>query len=328
MISIIICHRNKLFLEVIKKSIKATIGIPHELLIIDNTNNHHSIFSAYNEGVKKANYDIVCFAHEDILFYTDNWGEKVLKHFDDPQVGMIGVLGGMAQSVIPSAWWFNNYFAKSARNILMRNGEKKDGKLYHYHSNPFSDVDKTEVVIIDGLWFCIRKSLFDKISFDEETFYGFHLYDADISMQVLLHKKNYVVYDILIEHIWSGSISEEFYKDLISFTSKWKNYLPQLNDRVESKYMDYYNWHALRSLVLEMKTKNFTKKEITEILNKYLPVAKTKYDSKWFSSYFFISGIIGYANANRIFYRLEKLSGFCKSQNHAKVEYKSINASS
>jgi hypothetical protein len=327
MLSIIICHQNIELLNAIKKSIETTIGIPYELVIMDNTNNHHSIFSAYNEGVQKANYDIVCFAHEDILFYTDNWGEKVLKHFDDPQVGMIGVLGGMAQSVIPSAWWFNNYFAKSARNIFMRNAEKKDGKLYHYHSNPFSDVDKTEVVIIDGLWFCIRKSLFDKISFDGKTFPGFHLYDADISMQVLQHKKNYVVYDILIEHIWSGNISEDYYKDLISFTSKWKNYLPQLTDKVESKYMDYYNWHALRSLILEMKTKSFSRKEIRDILKIYYPVAKEKLNSKWFRSYFFLSRFIGYANANRIYYRVEILSGFCKLPGYPKIEYKTINAS-
>ncbi|MDP4283949.1 MAG: glycosyltransferase [Bacteroidota bacterium] len=324
MISIIICHRNIELLNAIKKSIKTTVGVPYELIIIDNTNNHHSIFSAYNEGVKKANYNIVCFAHEDILFYTDNWGEKVLKHFEDPQVGMIGVLGGMAQSVIPSAWWFNNYFAKSARNYLMRNAEKKDGKLYHYCSNPFRDTDKSEVVIIDGLWFCIRKSLFDHISFNEKTFSGFHLYDADISMQVLQHKKNYVVHDILIEHIWCGSISEDFYNDLIIFTSKWKSYLPVLTGKVESKYMDYYNWHALRSLILEMKTKSFSRKAIRDILKMCYPVAKEKLNSKWFRSYFFLSRFIGYANANRIFYRAEKLSGFCKVPDYTREEYKTV----
>jgi len=327
MLSIIICHQNIELLNAIKKSIKATIGVPYELVIIDNTNNHHSIFSAYNEGVKKANYDIVCFVHEDILFYTDNWGEKVLKHFDDPQVGMIGVLGGMVQSVIPSAWWFNNYFAKSARNLLMKNTKKRDEKLFHYYSNPFSDVDKTEVVVVDGLWFCIRKSLFNKISFDEKTFKGFHLYDADISMQVLQHAKNYVVYDILIEHLWSGTISKDYYMDLCKFANKWQRFLPIQNEIIENGYMGIYNWHALRSLVLEMKAKKFTRKEIKEILNKYLPVVRAKNGSKWFRSYFYISGIIGYANANRIFYRLEKLSGFCKTQNHTKVEYKSINAS-
>ena len=327
MLSIIICHRKKELLASIQKNIEATIGIPYELIVIDNTKNEYNILSAYNKGVKKANYNIICFTHEDIIFYTDNWGEKVIAHFNDPKVGMIGVLGGMAQSEIPSAWWFNNYFSKSANNLLMKNPKKKDEKIYHHYRNPFRDPDKTEVVIIDGVWFCIKKSLFNKISFDEKTFKGFHLYDADISMQVLQHAKNYVVYDILIEHLWSGTISKDFYMDLCKFAQKWQRFLPIQNEIIEKGYMRIYNWHALRSLVLEMKTKNFTRKEIVEILNKYLPVAKTKYDSKWFSSYFFISGIIGYANANRIFYRLEKLSGFCKTQNHTKVEYKSINAS-
>ena len=327
MLSIIICHQNIELLNSIKNSIKSTIGVPYELIIIDNINNQYSIFSAYNKGVKRAKYEIVCFAHEDILFYTDNWGNNVITHFKDPQVGMIGVLGGMAQSDIPSAWWFNNYFAKSARNLLMKNPKKKDEKVYHHYNNPFSDPDKAEVVIIDGLWFCIRKSLFNKISFDEKTFKGFHLYDADISMQVMQHARNYVVYDILMEHLWSGTVSKDYYLDLCKFAKKWQRFLPILSESIENEYLAIYNWHALRSLVLEMKTKKFTRKEIKEILNKYLPVVRAKNGSKWFRSYFYISGIIGYANANRIYYRLERLSGFCKLPRYPKIEYKTINAS-
>ncbi|MDQ6763403.1 MAG: glycosyltransferase family protein, partial [Bacteroidota bacterium] len=233
MLSIIICHRNKALLHSLQANIEASIGVPYELLIIDNTNNDHTILSAYNEGVRKAKYEIVCFAHEDILFYTNEWGKKVTAHFSDKEVGMIGVIGGMAQSVVPSAWWFNNYFARSARNLLMRATSKKDKKLYHYYSNPFNEVEKTEVAIVDGLWFCIRKDLFKKISFDEKAFTGFHLYDADISMQVLQYAKNYVVYDILIEHKWSGNISESYYKDLSTFAIKWNSYLPVQSKNTE-----------------------------------------------------------------------------------------------
>ena len=325
MLSIIICHRNIELLNAIKKSIKSTIGIPYELIIIDNTNNQFSIFSAYNEGVKKAKYDIICFTHEDILFHTVNWGEKVVNHFNDPQVGMIGVLGGMAQSDIPSPWWSNNYFAKSPRNLLMKNAEKKNGVLYQYYSNPYNDIDKTEVIIIDGLWFCIRKSLFAKISFDEKTFTGFHLYDADISMQVHQYAKNFVVFDILIEHLWIGIISKDYYTDLLIFTNKWGNQLPKQIERVEIDYMLKYNWHALRNLVLEMKNNGFSKKFIAAIIQKYLPVATKRHNLKWFIFYFYLSQRIGYANTNRIFYRLEKFSGFCKMPDYKKIIYKGDN---
>ncbi len=321
MLSIIICHRNKTLLSAIQENIKITVGAPYELIIIDNTNNKYTILSAYNEGVKRAKYDIVCFAHEDILFYTNNWGEKVTAHFNNAEVGMIGVIGGLTQSLVPSAWWFNNYFAKSARNLLMRSTSKEDKKLYHYYSNPFNEANKTEVVIIDGFWFCIRKELFKKIAFDEKVYAGFHLYDADISMQVLQYAKNYVVYDILIEHFWSGNISESYYKDLCRFATKWYNYLPVQNNKIGNQYMNTYNWHALRSLVLEMKTKNISEEDIQDILKKYYPIAKEKFNSLWFRNYFFVSRLLGYTFTNSIFYRIEKLFGYCKTPDYIKTEY-------
>lgn len=324
MLSIIICHRNVELLNALKKNISATIGIPYQLVIIDNSQNQYSIFSAYNDGVKQAIYDIVCFAHEDILFYTNNWGDKVINHFKDPETGMIGVTGGMAQSEIPSAWWYNNYFGKSARNLLMKNTSGNKKKLFRYYSNPSQNPYKTEVAIIDGLWFCIRKSLFASISFDETTFSGFHLYDADISMQVMQYARNYVIYDILIEHKWSGKINKEYYRDLLYFSEKWKGNLPVIKGPLETKYLAYYNWHALRSLILEMKARNFSGKEIKNIFKIYYPVTKKISDSKWFRSYFFLSQFIGLANANRIFYRIEKISGFCKMPDFIKEEYKPI----
>ena len=317
MLSIIICHRNNSLLDAIKKSIESTVGITYELIVIDNTNNEYTIFSAYNEGVKKSKYDVVCFTHEDVLFYSNNWGEKVMAHFKDPQVGMIGVIGGMAQSAVPSAWWFNNYFGKSARNMLVKG---KDKKLYHYYSNPYNEKDKTGVVIIDGMWFCIRKKLFKKISFDEKTYSGFHLYDADISLQVLQHAKNYVVYDILIEHKWSGNISKDYYEELCRFSTKWQNYLPIQNEKINNGYMKKYNWHALRSLILEMKDRNISEDHIRNALEKYYPVAK-KTNSLWFRNYFFMSRFLGYANTNSLFYRIEKLVGFCKTPDYSKTVY-------
>lgn len=321
MISIIICHRNKNFLDGITKSIKSTIGVPYELIIIDNSENKYNILSAYNTGVKRANFDILCFSHEDIVFYTQNWGEKVIAHFKNPEVGMIGIMGALAQSAVPSAWWFNNYFAKTVRNFLMRSPYTKDKKMYRYYSNPYNDVDKTEVVIIDGLWFCIRKDLFKKIEFDEKVFKGFHLYDADISMQVLQYAKNYVIFDILLDHFWTGKISGDYYMDLIRFANKWKDKLPVQNHKIENRYMDTYNWHALRTLILEIKTKDIPDKYIRDIFKKYYSILISQHNSYWFRSYFFLSRFIGFRYANSVFYRIEKLAGICKTPGYVRKEF-------
>jgi hypothetical protein len=320
MLSIIICHRRKELLSALKSNIEETIGIPYELVVIDNSENNYSILSAYNEGVKKAKYDLLCFSHEDILFHTKDWGKKVITHFEDSATEMIAVAGALAQSEIPSAWWYNNYFAKSVNNVLMPSNDKNDKKLYHYKTNPAET--KTEVAVIDGVWFCIRKSLFDEIAFDEKTFKGFHLYDMDISMQVSQHSKVFVVNDILLQHFSNGKITQSYYEDLISFTEKWKPYLPVQNEKVEQGYIKFYNWHALRRLVLDMKDWNISESFIQQTFKKYYPVVKKKWDSKWFRTYFFFCRLFGYKFITRVFFKLEQLVGFSKTSEYIQSEYR------
>jgi len=312
MISIVICHRDELLLEELKQNIASSIGVVHELIIVDNTRNEYNICAAYNEGVKRSSYPIVCFAHEDILFHTENWGQKVVAHFDNEVVGMIGVLGGMAQSAIPAAWWYNTYYAYSATNLLMRKVYNDiNSPLLLNYNNIYSE-DKTEVVVIDGLWFCIRKCLFDNISFDKESFNGFHLYDADISMQVRQLKRNFVIYDILIEHKWDSSISKNYYSFLEVFNEKWKNALPASAERVPLNYLTRLSWHSLRMLLYEMKRSGFSRRETALIKNKYYSRLQKKYPSFWFGLYFLCRAVLAERLCFAIFYRVEMLLGINK----------------
>ncbi len=321
MLSIVICHRNKDLLNTIQQNIAETVGVPYQLVVIDNTSNQYNIFSAYSEGVKRSEFDVICFVHEDIFCYTQGWGKKAVAHFDDSETGMIGIMGGFAQSVIPSGWWFNNHLGMSAGNLLMKDWKSKNDTLIHHYSNPLNDAVKTEVAIVDGLWFCVRKSLFAKISFDEKTYSGFHLYDADISMQVMQHAKNFIVYDVLFEHRWHGGINQEYYKGLELFRNKWIDKLPVLKGQLDAEYLKKYDWHALRSLILEMKLSKFSRKEVRDKLAQYYPIAMKLHNSRWFKNYFILSRLIGFSPANFIFFRLEKYTGYCKTWAFARKKY-------
>lgn len=74
MISCIICSRSSKISEELEKNIVETIGCDYELVVIDNSRNEYSIFSAYNKGVKRAKGNVLCFMHDDILYRTSNWG--------------------------------------------------------------------------------------------------------------------------------------------------------------------------------------------------------------------------------------------------------------
>ena len=74
MVSCIICSRKQDISTDLKENIKNTVGCDYELLIIDNSKNQYNIFKAYNEGIRRAKGDILCFMHEDIFYHTQNWG--------------------------------------------------------------------------------------------------------------------------------------------------------------------------------------------------------------------------------------------------------------
>lgn len=229
MISIIICSRYSSISQELQSNIHATIGAcEYELIHIDNSENKYNIFEAYNIGIRKAGGDILCFMHEDIVFHSEEWGCKVADWLAYDDYGIIGVAGGYA--VLPQSDW--RLYGKCVVNLIQGYTTIEEYSKYYvpYDSNGKSRQNikaPVEVAALDGVWFCIRKELFDRISFDEVTYKGFHMYDTDICMQVhSLGKKVMVCPDILLEHLSVGSYNPAFGKGLAAFHEKWKDDLP------------------------------------------------------------------------------------------------------
>ena len=93
MISIVICSKNDKKLSRIKENINRTIGCSSEFIIIDNKINKYSLANAYNIGIEKARFDIICFLHEDIEFLTEKWGVILLNKFSKHNASCIGIAG-------------------------------------------------------------------------------------------------------------------------------------------------------------------------------------------------------------------------------------------
>jgi hypothetical protein len=281
MISIVICHRNERYLATITENIKNTIGVNYELIVIDNCKNIYSIFEAYNIGVSKSNYDIICFSHEDVLFHTVNWGQNVVNHFKDETIGMLGVVGGNVFPKSPSPWWSNEIVNDHLLNIIQHwQGSisklkyhqilsKKDNEIItKTYNNPFNQLI-TDAVVLDGLWFCIRKELFDSnlIHFDSDTFKGFHCYDSDISLQVIHQQKRVcVIYDNLIEHFQQGTINKSWFESVILLNRKWRTHLPVSTKKIDDKLYGLYEWETLRTFIYWIESAGFSEKEIRALI--------------------------------------------------------------
>lgn len=255
MISVIICNRDKNILPSISENIKRTIGVEYELIIIDNSNNNYNIFQAYNIGVRRSKFSILCFMHDDIVYHSTEWGKIIYKYFqNDTKIGMIGIAGPTYMSKYPGIWWGCNGTGVSMncnrQKSLDTNRENKS-KSNLVVINPLNE-NYSEVVVLDGLFFCIRKCLFNKISFDE-NYKGFHFYDLDISMQVI--SQNYkciCIFDILVEHISNSKLDKTWLKASRQFYNKWKSKLPLSTYPYSHKqryYLEYNNFDRMRRIL-------------------------------------------------------------------------------
>lgn len=226
MISLIICSRYHDIAQTLKDNISETIGVDYELIVIDNSENKYSIFSAYNEGIRRAKGDLLCFMHEDILYHTNKWGEKLINHFNsDSTIGLIGVVGTHFLPKTPSYWCDTEY----ASGTLIQGYNEEDiyKTINVKHDNFLKDSNIIDAVAVDGFWFSIKRNLFDKIKFDEKLFKGFHFYEMDICMQVLTAGFSVkIIMDIEIEHFSYGNGDKIFDKARTVFFRKWKKKLP------------------------------------------------------------------------------------------------------
>jgi glycosyltransferase involved in cell wall biosynthesis len=145
-----------------------------EILMYEN-DGQMSLTQVYNKGLKESVNDIVVFMHDDLILETPNMTPKIVKLFEKhPNYGIIGIAG--TDKLTSGMWWQNR------ENMFGVVGHIHEGKRHvnHYSKGVFNDVLK-DVVIVDGLFFMVRKSLLKK-EFNEQ-FEGFHFYDISFCVE-------------------------------------------------------------------------------------------------------------------------------------------------
>ncbi|WP_374948749.1 glycosyltransferase [Mucilaginibacter sp.] len=223
MISLIVCSIQPDLLQQLTENVAATVGVPYEIIATDNRNTGKGISQVYNEALVKAQYEILCFVHEDIIIQTQNWGRVLVNLFKDTSLGLVGVAGSSYRPLTPSAWVgigpatvFNNIIQGYQYTV------SPDTLIY---ANP-KNQKLVNVVCVDGVWLSTTKKVASEILFDQETFKGFHFYDIDFSMSVVQKYKVAVTFEILIKHLSEGRYDSEWLKNSIKFSEKWQARLP------------------------------------------------------------------------------------------------------
>ena len=155
--------------------IKRMFSHPNTEILMYENDGQMSLTQIYNKGLKESINDIVVFMHDDLILETSNMTPKIVKLFEKhPEYGIIGIAG--TDKLISGMWWQNR------ENMFGVVGHIHEGKRHvnHYSKGVFNDVLK-DVVIVDGLFFIVRKSLLKK-EFNEQ-FEGFHFYDISFCVE-------------------------------------------------------------------------------------------------------------------------------------------------
>lgn len=158
----------------------AVLANKKDIVYVRKTENL-GISKAYNEGAKLAKYNILCFMHNDVFVYEEDWISKMSDFIcKTPDAGIIGLYG--AKTMRKDGSFRGRTIVHSKKNALAMSG------FYE------------KVAVVDGLLMMMHRNIFDKIGgFNNE--FSIHFYDKDISMRALINKMSNYVVSIPFEHL-------------------------------------------------------------------------------------------------------------------------------
>jgi GT2 family glycosyltransferase len=251
MISLVICSRQPRIDRELEENIASTIGAPYEIICVDNSSGQYGICAAYNKGARESRYETLCFLHEDIRFHSTGWGSRAADAVAQPGVGVAGIAGSVVSTHYPAPWWVSNFYNTERywrSNILQYRGQYQATR--REMANPGNE-PVSQVAVLDGVWLCCRKTVWEDVRFDEKTLTGFHFYDLDFSRAAgRKGYRNYVLYDVLLEHRSAGTLGKDWLKAADRYYAKWKREPAYRIEDIPASEQRELEYQAIRNYLL------------------------------------------------------------------------------
>ncbi|MNJ91742.1 hypothetical protein D3C87_93960 [compost metagenome] len=269
MISIIISSAQKKLLADVSKNVETTIGVPYELIAIDNSKGEMGICQVYNHGAELAKYDLLCFMHEDIDIKTQNWGNEVLSLFEkDPLVGIVGVVGCAYKTFAASGWAAGNKKPNTIFANFIQTYKRGNRPSVRYGGNS-GEVKQADVVCVDGMWFCTLKRIALESPFDQNLLTGFHCYDLDFCLNIQQKYKVVVTYQVLMEHYSEGGYSEGWIQDTLRLHRKWEDTLPRSTIELPTRAKERLEKQSYKEMLERMAGLSYSFRRMSAFLASY-----------------------------------------------------------
>lgn|SRR5574343_1400452 len=255
MLSIIISSYQPNFYSALEKNIAETIGIPYEIIKIDNAGKM-GICKAYNIGASQSQFDFLLFLHEDVKFITKNWGEELMKNINlRPNFKIMGIAGNNYIPHTPAPWWCIQETSNS--NIIHTCKKTENSVRYSFGENFLP------AKYIDGVFiFCTKKNWLEN-KFDERN-EGFHAYDVKFSFDSYQKDTVLLINNVLLEHYSLGNLDQNWMNSLIEF---WTYKNPE-------KYNYNFELTAYKFFADQLRHLKYPKKKTLKLLIHYYSIKR------------------------------------------------------
>ncbi len=199
MISIVICSiDDSKFSAVCETYHQALSGESFEIIGIHDA---ASMCEGYNRGIRKSRGELLVFSHDDIELIGANFAHKLKLHMQNHD--LIGIAG---TTRLVDYQWVGAGPPYLYGQVAQPNASKGGYDVLIWNATLPA---KGAIQALDGVFLCARRTVAEKITFDEATFTGFHLYDLDFSFRA--YQAGYklaVVSDLPLIHASIGSFDE------------------------------------------------------------------------------------------------------------------------
>jgi tetratricopeptide (TPR) repeat protein len=197
-ISIVICsNRDEKFRRIARQYEDLLGSYPHEIIRIADA---ASLCSGYARGFRQSAGSLVVFSHDDIDILDPDFLPHLMQGM--ARMDVLGIAGTTRLTGPAYAWGGR----ASVHGWLFH--QSRDG-LYDAAIFDLEAGLVTDIVALDGSFFCARREVVERVGFDSATFDGFHLYDIDFSYRA--HRAGFrigVTHDIVIAHESVGNFNE------------------------------------------------------------------------------------------------------------------------
>lgn len=196
---------------------------PPEKLRIVRVVDAKSLADGYNRGLRAAIGEHVIFSHDDIEIISPDLAGRLQDHLS--RFDIVGVAG---TSLLGHPRWLQAgppYLHGQVAHPLPEGGYTVD--IYGASRRVFGGIQA-----LDGLFMAMRRDVLAKLTFDDATFDGFHVYDVDFTFRAhLAGYKLAVACDIQVLHQSAGQYDKTWEIHARRFLQKHQSALAKMPDK-------------------------------------------------------------------------------------------------